>query len=97
MFSGHWPAQHGAAVQAFLNSSREFVLRADELLKSYFKAHHGGITLKQILADLSGKLGAWPDATSPFLQFAMYGHLVRLEQNGTIRKQSANPVEYQLT
>ncbi len=96
MFTGHWPAQHGAAVQAFLNSSREFVLRADELLKSYFKAHHGGITLKQILGDLSGKLGAWPDSMAPFLQFAMYGHLVRLEQNGIIRKQPANPVEYRL-
>jgi glyoxylase-like metal-dependent hydrolase (beta-lactamase superfamily II) len=96
LFSGHWPAQHGAAVHAFLNSSREFVMRADELLKSYFKSHHGGITLQQILGELNGKLGPWPDSMAPFLQFAMYGHLVRLEQSGVIQKASANPVEYGL-
>ena len=96
LYSGHWPSMHGTGVSAFLNSSREFVLRADELLTRYFRAHHSGITLKQILADLSGKLGDWPDSMAPFLQFALYGHLQRLEQQGVIRKQDSRPVQYNL-
>jgi glyoxylase-like metal-dependent hydrolase (beta-lactamase superfamily II) len=96
MFSGHWPAVHGAEVTRFLAQSRSFVMVADELLQVYFKAHHGGVTLKQILADLSPKLGAWPRDMAPFLQFAMYGHLVRMEQRGTIRAGNTKPVEWSL-
>lgn len=96
MFTGHWPASHGAGVGAFLDHSRQFVLRADELLGAYFRAHHGGITLKKILADLSGKLGDWPDAMAPFLQFALHGHLTRLEQRGIVARSASSPVEYRL-
>jgi glyoxylase-like metal-dependent hydrolase (beta-lactamase superfamily II) len=96
MYSGHWPASHGAAVATFLDSSREFVLRASELLIDYFRAHRNRITLKQILADLSSRLGDWPESTSPFLQFALHGHLERLTQNGVIRRQATHPVEYTL-
>lgn len=96
MFTGHWPAVHGAEVTHFLAQSRSFVMLADELLQAYFKAHHGGVTLKQILADLSPKLGAWPDDMAPFLQFAMYGHLVRLEQKGILRGAKTKPVEWSL-
>lgn len=96
MFSGHWPATHGGRVGAFLEASRKFVLRADELLGAYFKAHHGGVTLKNILAGLSPKLGDWPDTMAPFLQFAMYGHLTRLEQTGVIARSGGYPMEYRL-
>jgi glyoxylase-like metal-dependent hydrolase (beta-lactamase superfamily II) len=96
MFTGHWPSLHGRGVAQFLASTREFVLRADELLGSYFRAHHGGVTLKQILYDLSPRLGTWPQDTAPFLQFAMYGHLVRLEQKGIIRAELTSPITYRL-
>ncbi len=96
IFSGHWPGTHGAAVRGFLNSSRQFVDRADELLESYFKSHAGGVPLKQMLQDLSPKLGDWPAETSVFLQFAIYGHLVRLQQNGVIRRDSTQPVTWRL-
>ncbi|MFN7996851.1 MAG: MBL fold metallo-hydrolase [Bryobacteraceae bacterium] len=96
MFSGHWPAAHGADVTRFLAQSRSFVTVADELLQTYFKAHHGGVTLKQILGDISPKLGTWPQDMAPFLQFAMYGHLARLEQRGVIRAGKTKPVEWSL-
>jgi glyoxylase-like metal-dependent hydrolase (beta-lactamase superfamily II) len=96
IFSGHWPALHGKEVRAFLNESREFVLTTDSLLLAYFKGHHGGITLKQILTDLGPKLGDWPTETAAFLQFALYGHLVRLQQKGVIHQDNSQPVEWSL-
>ncbi len=96
MFTGHWPGVHGDGVRRFLASTREFVERADDLLGKYFKAHHRGVTLKQILNDLSPKLGTWPQETAAFLQFAMYGHLMRMEQNGMIRAEGTAPVTYAL-
>lgn len=96
MFTGHWPSVHGGEVLKFLSSSREFVARADELLTQHFRAHHGGVTLKQILADLGPRLGTWPQEMAPFLQFAMYGHLVRMEQQGAIRVERTSPVTYRL-
>src|SRR5262245_20099326 len=96
IFSGHWPALHGKEVGSFLDESRKFVLTTESRLQSYFKAHHGGITLKQILADLGPKLGDWPTDTAPFLQFALYGHLVRLQQQGLIRQDNSQPVQWSL-
>jgi glyoxylase-like metal-dependent hydrolase (beta-lactamase superfamily II) len=96
MYSGHWPAAHGSRVGEFLKSGRDFVLRADELLMSYFRERRSHITLRQILADLSSRLGDWPNSAAPFLQFALYGHLERLCQTGVIRKLATTPVEYEL-
>jgi glyoxylase-like metal-dependent hydrolase (beta-lactamase superfamily II) len=96
LFSGHWPAAHGAEVRIFLDRTREFVLRADELLRTYLGNHNNGVTLKQILADLGPKLGSWPEDTAPFLQFALYGHLARLRQQGLVRSNDSRPVEWRL-
>jgi len=96
IFSGHWPALHGKEVGAFLDESRKFVLTTDSLLQAYFRGHHGGITLKQILTDLGPKLGDWPTDTAAFLQFALYGHLVRLQQQGVIHQDTSQPVQWSL-
>jgi glyoxylase-like metal-dependent hydrolase (beta-lactamase superfamily II) len=96
MCSGHWPAAHGAGVAEFLKTSRDFVLRADDLVKKYFRERRSNITLRQILAELSSRLGDWPDSAAPFLQFALYGHLDRLCQTGVIRRLATTPVEYEL-
>jgi glyoxylase-like metal-dependent hydrolase (beta-lactamase superfamily II) len=95
MYSGHWPACHGAETKQFLKSSRDFVETADSLIKQYLSNHVDGVTLKDILHALSPKLGSWPSDTADFLQFALYGHLVRLQQQGVV-KASKSPVEYVL-
>jgi glyoxylase-like metal-dependent hydrolase (beta-lactamase superfamily II) len=95
IFSGHWPACHGTESKGFLAASREFVETADKLIKEYLSSHTGGATLKQILHSLSPKLGRWPSDAADFLQFALYGHLVRLEQQGVVQS-SKSPVEYAL-
>jgi glyoxylase-like metal-dependent hydrolase (beta-lactamase superfamily II) len=95
LFSGHWPACHGTESKRFLTSSRQFVEAADELIKSYLSNRPRGATLKEILCSLSPKLGSWPSDAADFLQFALYGHMVRLEQLGLVRS-SKSPVEYAL-
>jgi len=95
VFSGHWPAYHGPETKTFLTSSREFVDTADRLIKAHLSNHARGATLKEILYSLSPKLGSWPNDAADFLQFALYGHMVRLEQQGLVRS-SKSPVEYVL-
>jgi glyoxylase-like metal-dependent hydrolase (beta-lactamase superfamily II) len=95
IFSGHWPACHGAESKRFLASSREFVETADSLTKAHLSSHARGATLKEILYAISPKLGSWPSDAAEFLQFALYGHMVRLEQQGLVRS-SKSPVEYAL-
>jgi hypothetical protein len=94
MFGGHWPGMHGDSVQKFLASTRAFVERTDELLTAYLRDHRRGATLKQIILDLSPKLGPWPQDMALILQFAMYGHLTRMEQGGKIRRSTTTPVTY---
>jgi glyoxylase-like metal-dependent hydrolase (beta-lactamase superfamily II) len=94
IFSGHWPARHAAEKGQFLTSSREFVETFDRLIKGYLSNKHTA-TLKEILYALSPKLGSWPSDAADFLQFALYGHMVRLEQQGLVRKKDS-PVEYSL-
>lgn len=94
VFSGHWPALHGPAVKDFLAQSREFVERADVAIKAYLGSHRSGVTLKQLTYALGRTFGTWPDDTAPFLQFAFYGHILRLEQLGVVRSSQTVPVEY---
>lgn len=96
MFSGHWPAVHGADVRAFLKDSRRFVETADELVKKTLRERTKGTTLKELLAAVSPRLGTWPTEGDVFLQFALYGHITRLEQNGVVRARKTTPVEYVL-
>lgn len=95
IFSGHWPASHGTESKRFLASSRGFVETADELIKAYLSSRKRGATLKEIVYSLSSKLGSWPNAAADFLQFALYGHMVRLEHRGIVRATNS-PVEYAL-
>jgi glyoxylase-like metal-dependent hydrolase (beta-lactamase superfamily II) len=94
IYSGHWPAVHGIEVKGFLDRSRDFVEIADEAIKMYLGDHRSGVTLKQFIYALGPKLGTWPEDTAPFLQFALYGHLLRLHQRGVVRFKSGTPIEY---
>ena len=95
IYSGHWPAFHEVESKRFLGASREFVETADRLIKQYLSNQTRGVTLKELLCALSPKLGTWPESAADFLQFALYGHMLRLEQQGIVRS-SNSPVEYAL-
>jgi glyoxylase-like metal-dependent hydrolase (beta-lactamase superfamily II) len=94
LFTGHWRSTHGKETKQFLVQSRRFVERADEEILKYLKEHRSGAPLKSILGGVGAKLGNWPGDAAIFLQFALFGHLERLIQNGTIRSRSTVPVEY---
>ncbi len=94
IYSGHWASAHGVEVERFLALSREFVENADAAIKAHLGGHRGGITLKQLIHVLSPKLGTWPEDAAQFLQFALYGHLLRLQQRGIVRSTERAPIEY---
>jgi len=95
LFTGHWPSAHGADTRKFLSQTRQFVERADEQIVSYLKSHPRA-TLKTILHEVGPKLGNWPNDADIFLQFALFGHMERLVQNGRVRAGTGVPVEYSL-
>jgi glyoxylase-like metal-dependent hydrolase (beta-lactamase superfamily II) len=96
MFTGHWPSAHGGDTKKFLSQSRNFVERVDALTLEYLKQHRRGATIKTLLHEMAPKLGNWPRDAGVFLQFAMYGHMERLKQQGTIRSGTSVPTEYSL-
>lgn len=96
MFTGHWPSAHGEDTKKFLSQSRNFVERVDACVVEYLKQHRRGATIKTLLHEIGPKLGDWPGDAEVFLQFAMYGHLERLQQKGIVRSGPSLPIEYSL-
>jgi hypothetical protein len=68
----------------------------DTLIVEHLKQHRRGATIKSLLHEIGPKLGNWPRDAEAFLQFAMYGHLERLKQNGIVRPGNSVPIEYSL-
>ncbi|MHB8736477.1 MAG: MBL fold metallo-hydrolase [Terriglobales bacterium] len=85
LYSGHWPDCHGAGVLAFLDSSRQFVERTEALLPAQLDRPQGA-SLGELVNVLAPKLGDWPRHNDWLLMWALYGHLVRLEQRGGARR-----------
>jgi glyoxylase-like metal-dependent hydrolase (beta-lactamase superfamily II) len=96
MFTGHWPSVHQDETKKFLSKSRQFVESADSNIIEYLKQHRRGATQKTLLNEVGPKLGNWPSDAAIFLQFAMNGHLERLQQRGIIRSSPSRPREYSL-
>jgi len=97
MFTGHWPAMHRKEdAKTFLRTSSEFVNRVDCGITAFLKRHREGATLKRLIGEVGSTLGTWPEDANLFLQFAFYGHLERLKQQGVIRAGTSIPVEYSL-
>jgi glyoxylase-like metal-dependent hydrolase (beta-lactamase superfamily II) len=97
LFTGHWPSAHGESTARFLAQSRKFVEHADECIVDYLQHHPRGATLQTLLHEIGPRLGDWPHDAGIFLQFALYGHVERLKQNGVIRTGSETPIVYCLT
>jgi len=91
LFTGHWPAECKEGTKDFLAKSREFVERVDSVLMKFMKDHFDGVTLKEVIYGIGPKLGDWSLDMNVFLQFALYGHMERLEQRGIFAPQSPRP------
>lgn len=77
----HWNVKRDDAIKDFCAESREFVLRADQLLRDLLKTPH---TLRDICLTLAPQLGDWEHTPSLDLElvFALSGHVSRLVERG---------------
>jgi len=93
----HWPVKHGAEVAEFCRESREFVDKAEILLRSFLATPH---SLREMYEQLGLSLGDWPRDTDMELVYALNGHLERLAKRGEIsgNRRSGRPgvMEYRL-
>ncbi len=78
----HWPVKRGVKIGQFCAESRQFVQKADHLLRKLLIEPH---TLKEICLKLGPQLGQWPRAVDTELMYALNGHLERLVERGLAR------------
>ena len=86
LLTGHYPTMNADSAKEFLAASRAFVERVEEVVSAEIRdAGRGGLTLPEVLARVSPKLGDWPGAgTEVALAFPVVGHLERMLEYGRI-------------
>lgn len=82
----HWPVKHGAEIGEFCVESRQFVQKADHLLREFLIKPH---TLAEACLELGPHLGQWPRAVDTELMYALNGHLERLVERGLAQFEQA--------
>ena len=86
IYSAHWPMYAGADVDEFLAECRNFVTRADQLVRKALETHPEGVTLRQCMAECGSAMGAWPKQNEWLLMYPIHGHLALLEQLGVAKR-----------
>ena len=85
MATSHYPLAQGAdAIAEFCGESYAFVQRTEAALRDTLQKAHSPMTMKEIIADLSPKLGKWPDEAETYLVWPLTGHIERLQLYGLI-------------
>jgi glyoxylase-like metal-dependent hydrolase (beta-lactamase superfamily II) len=87
----HWPLKREGEVREFLEESREFVERADELILARLACCPHGASLRELIDSVGPELGSWPAAANLELVYALAGHLERLVCAGKITTLSGTP------
>lgn len=86
IYSGHWPTYHGPAVAEFLAESRRFIDEASTLVRKSLERNRDGLTLQTCIQECGPALGNWPAANRWLLMYPLHGHLLYLEQQGSITR-----------
>lgn len=87
LLTAHYaPMLDARAVRSFLAETRRFVLAAEAGLLETLAASRTPLTMRDLIARLSAKLGAWPEAAGEFLVWPFTGHLERLQKRNTITR-----------
>jgi glyoxylase-like metal-dependent hydrolase (beta-lactamase superfamily II) len=69
----HWPAARGPEVASFLDESRDYVRRLDELTRASLEA--GPMSLADLIADVNRELESpWPADLAGELVYSLHGH-----------------------
>jgi glyoxylase-like metal-dependent hydrolase (beta-lactamase superfamily II) len=91
----HWHIKRGHQIQEFLDETRGFVELADNLILQQLREEKKGATMKELIDELSPKLGGWSHAIRYELAFAFSGHLDRFERLKIIKaKRGTKPMQY---
>ena len=80
MATSHYPLSEGAgAIAEFCGESAAFVERVETALRQLLKQTQAAMTMPEIIADLSPKLGKWPSEAGDYLIWPLSGHIERLQ------------------
>lgn len=91
--TSHYPLYSGTAeIAEYLGESTAFAQRIETELRRCIKAANTPITMKDIIQELSPKVGKWPQSSSEFLVWPLAGHVERLELFGLIDVQRQGDV-----
>jgi len=88
IYSAHWPTYVGQDIPEFLSECRNFVDRADRLIRNMLEHHPDGVTLGECMASCGPAMGTWPKENEWLLMFPVHGHLSQLEQLGITKQTS---------
>lgn len=85
MATSHYPLCEGKEqIAEFLGESYAFVERTETELRNVIQRAAAPLTMIEIIAELSPKLGRWPTEAGQFLVWGLTGHLERLQLYGLI-------------
>jgi glyoxylase-like metal-dependent hydrolase (beta-lactamase superfamily II) len=82
----HWPAARGPEVGSFLDESRDYVRRLDELTRASLA--EGPVTLQGLITRVNRQLDTpWPDQLAGELVYSLHGHAEWLVSLGIATRQ----------
>jgi len=97
LYSGHWPIMTGEEFHDFISDSRQTVEIFDRTIISSLSKHTLGLTMKELIDEVSNAVGEWPKETWSLAMFPVKGHMNRLEQLGKVRAiRGTRPVKWEL-
>ena len=90
LLTGHYPVMRDEAISAFVNASRDFVMRVDAMLARLLLGADKSVTLKELIELANPLLG--PFNFPPDLAFALEAHLSWLEQIHKVKRLQQNGI-----
>lgn len=95
LLTSHFPVFRKNEVKGFLQTSKEFVQRADLLVSQYLQNQSAPRTLLQIIRDIHPALGKWPSGTERALMYPLLGHLEKLtKERKVLVDDTAAPITF---
>ncbi|MFN8443787.1 MAG: MBL fold metallo-hydrolase [Caldilineaceae bacterium] len=86
LLTSHYPIYRGAQVAEYLAESRAYTDRVDETLRQLLQSATTALTLKEIIATLSPRLGTWPESARDYLSHPLSGHLEWMQSCGLVER-----------
>ncbi|MBV9491993.1 MAG: MBL fold metallo-hydrolase [Verrucomicrobia bacterium] len=91
MLTSHYPLMEGGEADNFLSESIAFTERLDGELQRTLQSAGSPRSTRELIADLSPRLGQWPDSAAALLAYPLMGHLELLESLGAVCRVAGHP------